>query len=200
LISPCSLLMQWPGSYFDTKQIHCYPKTGKPATEFMIQGLWPHNFDNTYPSNCSPHSPYNPSKISDLLSRMQKSWPSFSCPSSNGSSLWSHEWEQYGTCSGLDQTRYFKSALDLRDHINLFHTLKNAGIKPDGKLYSTFSISEAIRGVVGYIPGIMCNSDASGIRQLHQIYICIDPSASKAIDCPGLPDGQCASEIKFSSF
>lgn len=69
----------------------------------------------------------NGTQMTDLMSRMKKSWPSMSCPSSDSSSLWSREWKQHGTCSNLDQHKYFKSALDLKDKINLLQILRNAG-------------------------------------------------------------------------
>lgn len=70
------------------------------------------------------------------------------------------------------------------------------GIKPDGKLYSLDSILEAVRAAIGYSPGVKCNADASGPRQLHQIYICVDTSGSRIIECPGLPNSGCTFAIK----
>ncbi|GMN26760.1 hypothetical protein TIFTF001_050434 [Ficus carica] len=108
----------------------CYPTTGKPAANFGIHGLWP-NFNNgSYPSDCDPNNHYNEAEISDLISCMQKEWPSLSCPSCNGSTFWAHEWNKHGTCSEsvLDQHAYFESALNLKADIVLLQILENAGI------------------------------------------------------------------------
>ncbi|XP_022889019.1 extracellular ribonuclease LE-like [Olea europaea var. sylvestris] len=131
-------VQQWPGSYCDTKQSCCYPTTGKPSTDFGIHGLWPNNNDGSYPSDCDSSNRYDQRKISDLISRMQQSWPTLACPSNSGSSFWSHEWEKHGTCSEsvLDQHGYFKTALDLGAQINLLQILRSSGINPDDSFYS----------------------------------------------------------------
>ncbi|CAK9136342.1 unnamed protein product [Ilex paraguariensis] len=195
-------VQQWPGSYCDTKQSCCYPTTGKPAADFGIHGLWPNNNDGSYPSNCDPNSPYKQSEISDLISRMQSNWPTLACPSGSGSTFWSHEWDKHGTCSEsvLDQHGYFKSALDLKQKLGLLQILRNAGINPDGGLYSLSSIKGAIKNSIGYTPWIECNVDASGNSQLYQIYTCVDTSGSKLIECPVFPSGKCGTNIEFPSF
>ncbi|XP_027097940.1 extracellular ribonuclease LE [Coffea arabica] len=195
-------VQQWPGSYCDSKQGCCYPRTGKPASDFSIHGLWPNYNDGSYPSNCDPQAQFNPSQISDLTSRMQKDWPSLSCPSSDGLSFWSHEWEKHGTCSEsiLDQHDYFASALLLKRQSNLLQILKNAGIQPNGQYYSLDGIKAAIRGGIGHTPYIECNVDPSGNSQLYQIYVCVDTSGSNLIECPVLPRGTCGSRIEFPSF
>lgn len=184
----CYGSMQWPGAYCDTRQSCCYPKTGKPAADFSIHGLWPNYNDGSWPSNCDPDSVFDKSQvldtkfecynwmfnfhvfnwmwnlfswlnfltnsnwfvnydmieylwtkkslivyilmqISELISSMEKEWPSLSCPSSNGMRFWSHEWEKHGTCaqSELDQTEYFEATLKLKKKLNLLKILKNAG-------------------------------------------------------------------------
>ena len=61
------LVLQWPGSYCDTKQSCCYPKSGKPPADFGIHGLWPNRDDGSYPQNCSPDNAFNPSKVLVIL-------------------------------------------------------------------------------------------------------------------------------------
>ncbi|KAM7484369.1 hypothetical protein LguiA_000378 [Lonicera macranthoides] len=197
-------VQQWPGSYCDTKRSCCYPKTGKPAEDFSIHGLWPNYKDGSYPANCDRVNSFDESKVSDLTSRLQKEWPSLSCPSSDDLKFWEHEWLKHGTCSEslLDQHGYFQAALDLKRKSNLLQSLNNAGIKPvDGKFYSFERVKKAIKETIGYTPYIECNVDASRNHQLYQVYLCVNTSASKFIECPVLPRGaRCGSEIQFPSF
>ncbi|KAG5521578.1 hypothetical protein RHGRI_033960 [Rhododendron griersonianum] len=69
-------------------------------------------------------------QISDLLSRLEKDWPTLACPSGDGIKFWGHEWSKHGTCSEslLDQYSYFQKALDLKAKANLLQALQTAGI------------------------------------------------------------------------
>lgn len=68
-------------------------------------------------------------KVSDLMSNLQREWPTLSCPSNDGVHFWTHEWEKHGTCaeSELDQHDYFEAGLKLKQKANLLHALTNAG-------------------------------------------------------------------------
>lgn len=59
--------MQWPASYCDTKRSCCYPKTGKPAEDFSIHGLWPNYKDGSYPANCDSTNLFNDSEVTTLV-------------------------------------------------------------------------------------------------------------------------------------
>ncbi|XP_019165053.1 PREDICTED: ribonuclease 3-like [Ipomoea nil] len=191
---------QWPGSYCDTKKGCCYPSTGKPATNFSIHGLWPTWLNGSWPENCNPNSLYDESKISYLIERMQSEWPTLSCPSNNGSKFWKHEWEKHGTCSIFDQCAYFESTLNIKDRVNFLQALENAGIKPDGNFYEVEAIKEAIKAGVGVTPLIECNSDASKVSQLYQIYICVDLNGKDIIECPTTVQRNCNTTVEFPPF
>ncbi|MBA0621130.1 hypothetical protein Godav_006779 [Gossypium davidsonii] len=197
-------VQQWPGAYCHSdKKSCCYPTTGKPAADFSIHGLWPNYNDGSYPQNCDSNNPFDASKISDLISNMRKNWPSLSCPSNDGESFWSHEWEKHGTCSEsvFDQHSYFETTLGLKQQANLLKALKAAGIEPDGSSYSLENIKDAIKEGSGYTPWIECNEDSSGNSQLYQVYLCLDKSGSNLIECPIFPKGKrCGSEIEFPNF
>nr|POE76572.1 extracellular ribonuclease le [Quercus suber] len=92
---------------------------------------------------------------------MQVSWPTLACPSSSGSSFWSHEWKKHGTCSEsiLNQHGYFQAALNHKDKVDLLQILESAGKK--------------------LLQGSTQTFDASGNSQLYQIYLCLAlPDAS----------------------
>ncbi|WZZ73858.1 hypothetical protein YC2023_085228 [Brassica napus] len=190
------------GSYCDTQRSCCFPTSGKPAADFGIHGLWPNYKDGTYPSNCDNTKPFDSSSISDLISSMQKSWPTLACPSGSGETFWEHEWEKHGTCSEavIDQHEYFQTALNLKQKTDLLGALTKAGINPDGKSYSLESIRDSIKESTGFTPWIQCNTDGSGNSQLYQVYLCVDRSGSGLIECPVFPHGKCGVEINFPSF
>ncbi|KAH7306431.1 hypothetical protein KP509_22G011400 [Ceratopteris richardii] len=192
-------VQQWPGSYCDLKQKCCYPVTGKPAADFSIHGLWPNYNDGSYPSNCAGSS-YDSTGISDLKDQLQRYWDTLSCPSGDGDKFWSHEWEKHGTCSGLDQRAYFESVLRLRNSIDLLSALQSSGIEADGGTYTLEAIEKALTQAIGHKPGLECNRDVDGQRQLYQVYVCIDTDASTLIDCPVYPSSSCSSTISFPSF
>jgi ribonuclease T2 len=63
---------------------------------FVLHGLWPQNFDGTYPENCSnAPGPADPSSFSDIY------------PDAD---LLQHEWKTHGTCSGINADAIFTTA------------------------------------------------------------------------------------------
>ncbi|MFS8028929.1 putative ribonuclease T(2) [Helianthus anomalus] len=196
-------VQQWPAAYCDSRRGCCYPKTGKPAEDFSIHGLWPNNLDGSYPSNCDPSNRFDGSKVSDLKSVLQEHWPTLTCPSGDSLKFWRHEWKKHGTCaeSIFDERGYFEAALSLKKKANLLHALEVAGIRPaDGIFYTLAQIKDAITKGVGYAPFIECNVDSSGYHQLYQVYQCVDASASNFIECPVFPHGRpCGDQVEFPS-
>ncbi|KAL0372466.1 UNVERIFIED_CONTAM: Extracellular ribonuclease LE [Sesamum calycinum] len=196
------LLLGATGSYCDTKRSCCYPTAGKPTANFTLHGLWPNYNNGSYPSNCNPNSPYNATKISDLLGRMEVDWPTLSCPTNDGTRFWTHEWEKHGTCSEsvLDQHSYFEAALNIKNKVNLLKVLEDAGIQPNDNLYKSSEIRAAIKAGIGYTPAITCNTDLSKNRQLLEIYLCVDASGKDLIECPKLPNSCKNRLFSFRSF
>lgn len=74
------------------------------------------------------------------------------------------------------------------------------GIEPDGSFYSLDSIIDVIEQGMGNKPWIECNVDEGGNSQLYQVYICVDSSGKKLVECPKFPRGKCSSRIEFPSF
>ena len=63
---------------------------------FVLHGMWPQNFDGSYPEDCSnAPGPAQPGRFSDILPDVH---------------LLEHEWQTHGTCSGLSPDAYFGSA------------------------------------------------------------------------------------------
>ncbi|KAK4399806.1 Ribonuclease 3 [Sesamum angolense] len=196
------LLLRATGSYCDTKRSCCYPTTGKPTANFTIHGLWPNYNNGSYPSSCNKKSPYDGTKVSDLLSRLEVSWATLACPTNNGTKFWSHEWEKHGTCSEsvLDQHSYFEATLNIKDKVNLLQILEAAGIRPDDNFYKVDDIKEAIKAGTGYAAAVECNSDPSRNGQLFQVYLCVDASGKDLIECPVIPKRKCNPSIQFPIF
>ena len=67
--------------------------TCQPQTGFVVHGLWPQNFDGTWPQFCAPAT-----TPPDLAANLDLT-PDLG--------LLQHEWAKHGTCSGLSSTDFF---------------------------------------------------------------------------------------------
>lgn len=68
---------------------------GQRRFGFVVHGLWP-QYESGFPQACGPSSPVPQSLITAMLPLM---------PSPH---LIQHEWDNHGTCSGLDVNAYFQ--------------------------------------------------------------------------------------------
>lgn len=196
-------VQQWLGSYCNQRETRCcYPPTGKPRADFTIYGLWPYNTDGAFPYNC-PGASYDEAPLKPLQSRLQKAWPSFTCPQI-GRKFWTHEWNKHGTCSKsvLGELAYFKAALNLKNKVNLLQALARAGIRPNNQLYPLKSIKKAIVRAIGFHPWVNCNHNGQGKSQIWQISLCVDRTGTRLVNCPYIPKGPngCASKVMFPSY
>ena len=62
---------------------------------FTIHGLWPENYNATWPQYCSKQ-PFSAAAVVDLLPRLHHEWPSVF---GKGVKFWEHEWRRHGTCA-----------------------------------------------------------------------------------------------------
>ncbi|XP_062186550.1 ribonuclease 1-like [Phragmites australis] len=222
------LVQQWPGSFCDTRQGCCFPDTGKPAADFGIHGLWPNyakcrgrmggvaravlgddaffsivgrRGSKCWPEYCSNGNPLSPWEIRDLMTSLDRNWPTLSCKSGRSLEFWSYEWKKHGTCSNLDQHEYFEAALALKARHNLTSILVGAGIVPsDTRTYFLSSVRDAIAEGTGFKANLECNRDADGEAQLFQVYQCVDRQGEELIDCPLSMPSKCTDRVKLPVF
>jgi len=77
---------------------HSHPDAPECASHstFVLHGLWPQNYDGTYPENCSPApGPSDPAAYKDIYPDQ---------------GLLQHEWRTHGTCSGLSADAFLATA------------------------------------------------------------------------------------------
>jgi ribonuclease T2 len=77
---------------------HSHPDAAECSVHstFVLHGLWPQNYDGTYPENCSnAPGPTNPSTYRDIYLDQN---------------LLQHEWRTHGTCSGLSADDFLSTA------------------------------------------------------------------------------------------
>ncbi len=97
------LNMSWAPEFCDTlKTLTPAEQAARESTEcsaprgFVLHGLWPQNFDGTYPGNCAQRpGPAKPERYLDLIPDV---------------SLIKHEWAKHGTCTTLSPDAFFSSA------------------------------------------------------------------------------------------
>lgn len=82
---------------------------------FVIHGLWPQYMNGGYPSNCDSE-PFSEDAVEAVgMDTMIEMWPNVQDAegSDDYTDFWDHEWTKHGTCSGLDQTVYFNTTINL---------------------------------------------------------------------------------------
>ncbi|RWR77482.1 ribonuclease 3-like protein [Cinnamomum micranthum f. kanehirae] len=199
------LVLEWPGSYCKDRSVNgcCKPTTfsNYPLKEdFLIKGLYTYKASGQPVTKCN-NTKFYVNALRNSIVDLYVQWPSIKCPSNNGVSQWSDAWTNYGVCSGLNETAYFEKALQLRKKINLLSVLECEDIYPsDDFCYSPYYVRKAIRYGLGADVGIKCSKDKSGAFQIAEIYVCVDKTASKVIDCPVLPNSNCGRDVFFPDF
>ncbi|KAJ8637705.1 hypothetical protein MRB53_011972 [Persea americana] len=199
------LVLNWPGSYCKDCTVNgcCKPTTftNHPLEEdFLIKGLYTYSDSGQAVTKCNTTKFYV-NGLRNLIGDLYVQWPSIKCPSDNGVSLWRDAWTNYGVCSGLSEEDYLDKALKLRKKINMLSVLKGHGIVPsDFLFYSPLHVETAIKVGLGAFVGIKCSTNESGKYQIDEIYVCVDKTASKVINCPVLPKFICGPIVYLPTF
>ncbi|KAL0928151.1 hypothetical protein M5K25_000018 [Dendrobium thyrsiflorum] len=209
IISPClvksfdyfSLILMWPGAYCEqTNAGCCLPTTGEPAGDFLIKDLITYNSTTGDSITKCQNINFDYNQISGLSHDLETYWANIKCPSNNGRSNWKSKWKSYGVCSGLSQTDYFKTGLNLLQKADIAFHLVKKGIHPDYNLYKLADIKSAIAEGIGAEPLIRCSKGPFNKFQLFEVHICIDSDDSKIIECPVKPKFTCTDEILFHPY
>lgn len=135
---------------------------------FVLHGLWPQNFDGTYPVTCSDRTgPADYDKYLDMT-------PSLT--------LLKHEWSKHGTCTTLAPDAFFGEARRAFDGLRIPTLLQHASqpltLKPDDILGAFYKANP------GYPQGSLVLS--CGRNYLSAIEACLDKSSLKPIACQNL--------------
>ena len=77
---------------------------------FVLHGLWPQNFDGSYPASCSERTgPRNPERNLDMTPNI---------------ALLKHEWSKHGTCTTLSPEAFFATARQAYASVTIPQELK----------------------------------------------------------------------------
>lgn len=123
---------------------------------FVLHGLWP-QYDQGYPSNCS----------SEKLSQSVKAQFPGLYPSD---SLYDHEWEKHGTCTGLPAKNYLALSKQIKESVvipNAFRAPTTAFKTNPAQIRKDFA--QANPGFSESAFAVNCSSSG---RYLKEVYVC----------------------------
>lgn len=90
---------------------------------------------------------------------------------------------------------------DITDPYHQMFVRVIAGIVPDGKYYEIEEVRKAISTVLdGHLPGVDCNKDKKGKKQIYQVWICVAKDGKTLIECPIFPSTECKGKVEFPVF
>ena len=140
--------------------------SGYLSTDFNIHGLWPSNWDGSYPQFCNT-DPFNITSQTQTL--LMTCWLSYS---STPQSFWEHEWSKHGTCmSPLSPCdTYMNLVANLYLNKNFLKTLAIYNIVPSNTVsYSTATFLKTFSRSIN----VAC-SRVSNSLYLNNIGLCYD--------------------------
>merc|ERR1719240_713058 len=84
-------------------------REGSTTNTMTLHGLWAQWAENCHTSE------FDAGKLESIRTELEAKW--LSCPEDGGDNekFWAHEWTRHGTCSGMDELTFFKTALALLD-------------------------------------------------------------------------------------
>ncbi|CAB4291452.1 unnamed protein product [Prunus armeniaca] len=171
--------------YFPTMSRNC--KGGPLPKIFTIHGLWPSN-KSGYIGNCSGDN-FNISVMtSDLVARLNDSWPSLKRSKEN-LDFWKYQYNRHGKCSNdlFSQTKYFEHAWHLWNKYKAHDLFSNHSILPDSP-HNYSKLEKAIRSFINWRkPLLRCKRNATN-QYLLEVRICFDKKANKPENCKGDTD------------
>ena len=129
---------------------------------FVLHGLWP-QYNQGYPSDCS-----NVKLPDSVQAKFPGLYPS--------TSLYDHEWEKHGTCSGLSPEQYLTLSKRIKDSV----VIPNAYRSPEQPIRVTTSQfkKEFITANPTFTEqGLAVNCSGSG-RFLQEMYVCFSPDGA----------------------
>jgi ribonuclease T2 len=131
---------------------------------FVVHGLWPSNNDGSDPSGC-PTTSFDASAVPKNLSSIMPS------------SIFKHEWETHGVCSGMTESVYFQRIASLFGSLAI--PLKNTGA--DQQVTPLALRQQLAQANAGTTPQSFAIEDKS--RYLTEVRECFN-RAFAAIACP----------------
>jgi ribonuclease T2 len=184
------LAIQWAPSFCNSTA--CGDRNKNMWT---IHGSWPQHTNNSWPQYCCFEKDFNVTNIKSLESQLIQKWPSLKA-SGTHQSFWEHEWTKHGSCAMNSnplkgQLNYFNYSLHLYDSFPLQSWLQSSNIVPhNNNAYKLTAIHESVEKKLGKKVELECLKK-SPYPLLQHIYICLDKTTLKPIDCTRSDDTQC---------
>jgi len=179
---------QWPVSNCLTASSHDQCEIPANVSGWLIHGLWPTNYQGSYPSYCDDDYEFNDAEISSIWGLLAKYWTNLYHDSAVDS-FWEHEWDKHGTCAYTahdvsSEFDYFNMTLGFHFRYPVGQWLLDAGIAPNNtKIQNADVMRNVISDKVGKQTIFQCTYDQDTNEHIvNQIEICLDRSFNP-IDC-----------------
>ncbi|XP_058734976.1 intracellular ribonuclease LX-like [Vicia villosa] len=152
----------WPAGFCQTHT--CIKKVNK----FIIHGLWPQTKPAVDPSHCPETSELK--LDGSLVRKLHVDWQSLT--NTKDEVFWKAEWDKHGSCSMLEQNKYFEIASTVyRKHsIRDILKAKNIGDKFIAESLSKQVFEKAIKDGIGSKPQLYCDTQ----HNLVEVRLCLD--------------------------